>query len=628
MDNFYKKILLSISLITFWGALIYRLYALSWLGIIGALILSGVSFFIFSKHQTTKNHLDKSKKCIIRPIYLISYLIPFIVCWAILLRSGTTESITSPWQVIPWYFFAFYLLSTLALIFHFLKKGRFSHYLFFLHSFLSFSVIWTIYHIGYGYDPFIHQASMELIKEKGAINPKPLYYLGQYAFIIITSKITLIPVVIMDKILVPATSAFLAMPATYIFIKQKINSQRQCLLALLLLLILPFSFATFTTPQNLSYVFLVTTVFYALSASKKELPIAYLLATTTFLIHPISGLPAIFFILAIHASHIKNILIKKTGIILSFLLTAISLPASFYIINKNNGAGKVGASESILNIKYPTFPNSENIFLNFSYFLSSNISWILIILSIITFIYVWKKRNEHKKLLINISLSLALLFSYFFTRSLNFGFLIDYERSDYPGRILSLAVIMLIPAILIIFSGIIGRILCQWKKIKYPLLIFIALAITASLYVSYPRKDNYFDSHGLSVSTTDIEAVSWIENDAKGDPYVVLSNQQVSVAALRTIGFRYLDNEQFFYPIPTGGDLYKDYLEMVYKEANKEPMIKAMDFGNTNIAYFILNKYWYAFDKILKEAKLSADSFIEINNNLYIFKYIREGKDK
>lgn len=187
---------------------------------------------------------------------------------------------------------------------------------------------------------------------------------------------------------------------------------------------------------------------------------------------------------------------------------------------------------------------------------------------------------------------------------------------------------MLIPAILIIFSGIIGRILCQWKKIKYPLLIFIALAITASLYVSYPRKDNYFDSHGLSVSTTDIEAVSWIENDAKGDPYVVLSNQQVSVAALRTIGFRYLDNEQFFYPIPTGGDLYKDYLEMVYKEANKEPMIKAMDFGNTNIAYFILNKYWYAFDKILKEAKLSADSFIEINNNLYIFKYIREGKDK
>ena len=623
MEILYKKILILTCLVSAIGALIYRLYSLNWLGIIITLILSAILFFLFIKYKLISNTFE-SGKCKLSPLHLTVYIVPCILCWIILATSSTGNSITSPWQVIPWQFFLLYFLATLVLISYFFKKGYFSHLLFFLHSFLTFCAIWIIYKIGYGYDPFIHEASMELIKEKGSIDPKPIYYLGQYSLVIILSKVASIPIVILNKLLAPLSAAILALPAIYIYIRQKSSGSRKIMLALLLLLALPFSLATFTTPQNLSYVFLIITIFYTLSIPKKELMTSYLLALATFLIHPISGLPAIFFVLAIQAYYLKNILVKKLGLMLAFLATAISLPLSFYLINKGSGTRGISASGSILNINPLLFPNTENIFLNFAYLLKSNISWILIILSVCAFIYVWQKRNQYRRILINISLSLALLASYFLTKSLSFSFLIDYERSDYPGRILILAVIMFLPAILLLFLSISGKIIKQKRTIKYPILIFIALLITASLYVSYPRKDNYFDSHGLSVSATDIEAVSWIEADAGGKPYVVLANQQVSVAALRQIGFRYLDNGQFFYPIPTGNELYSYYLEMVYEQASREPMIKAMDFANVDTTYFVLNKYWWAFDKILKEAKLSADSFIDINNNLYIFKYERE----
>jgi len=103
----------------------------------------------------------------------------------------------------------------------------------------------------------------------------------------------------------------------------------------------------------------------------------------------------------------------------------------------------------------------------------------------------------------------------------------------------------------------------------------------------------------------------------------VLANQQVSAAALREFGFsRYYKGDVYFYPIPTGGTLYQYYLDMVYKKPAKDTMLKAMDFAGVGQSYFVLNKYWWAFPKILAEAKLEADSWTEIKDGeIYIFKY-------
>ena len=47
-----------------------------------------------------------------------------------------------------------------------------------------------------------------------------------------------------------------------------------------------------------------------------------------------------------------------------------------------------------------------------------------------------------------------------------------------------------------------------------------------------------------------------------------------------------------------------------------------MGLAGVNEAYFVLNKYWWAFAKILDEAKLEADSWQEFNNEVFVFKYI------
>ncbi|MBU4257046.1 hypothetical protein KKC04_01385, partial [Patescibacteria group bacterium] len=66
------------------------------------------------------------------------------------------------------------------------------------------------------------------------------------------------------------------------------------------------------------------------------------------------------------------------------------------------------------------------------------------------------------------------------------------------------------------------------------------------------------------------------------------------------------------------------YLDMVYKKPSRETMIAAMDLTGVNESYFVLNKYWWAFPKILEEAKLEADGWQEIGGGeIYVFRYTR-----
>ena len=156
---------------------------------------------------------------------------------------------------------------------------------------------------------------------------------------------------------------------------------------------------------------------------------------------------------------------------------------------------------------------------------------------------------------------------------------------------------------------------------------FLILILSASLYLSYPRLDNYFNSRGFSVSSADLKAVNWINGDAD-DNFIVLANQQVSAAALNQFGFKkyYLKNNSpvFYYPVPTGSPLYQYYLDMVYKEPSRETMLKAMGLADAATGYFVLNKYWWAFPKILAEAKLSSNGWQLIDDGeIYIFKYTK-----
>jgi hypothetical protein len=347
-------------------------------------------------------------------------------------------------------------------------------------------------------------------------------------------------------------------------------------------------------------------------------------------------------LLTIYHSDWKRL--KKYFYILIFIITATILPLAFYFIEKNNSGTldvqrPIGRWTSLSPLKL-IIPGQENFILNFIYLYSFNLKFILTILILAGLIIAYRYREKCRILILYLTISFALLISYLLVKFLPFNFLIDYERNNYPDRILLITAFFLLPFIITALYGIIKKIRQQNQIIKFSFLIFFIILITTSLYLSYPRFDRYHNSHGYSVSQNDIDAVHWIKDNAR-EEYIVLANQQVSAAALREFGFaKYYvatgtlsspcqgevpDRAEgliFYYPIPTGGPLYQYYLDMVYEKPSRETVLAAMDLTGVNEAYFVLNKYWWAFPKILAEAKLEADSWQEIGQReIYIFKY-------
>jgi len=165
--------------------------------------------------------------------------------FTILFKSATTESVISPWEVIPWYFWVIFILNSILLIAIILKTKLSSQIILLLvtgYWLLVTSVVLIIYTIGFGFDPFIHEATEKLIASQGFVDPKPLYYLGQYSLIVILHKIFLIPISILNTWLVPVLTSIFLPPALFSAIKNFGTQTKTALLSTLFILILPFSF--------------------------------------------------------------------------------------------------------------------------------------------------------------------------------------------------------------------------------------------------------------------------------------------------------------------------------------------------------------------------------------------------
>lgn len=636
MEGLNKTIKYSItliSLISLIGGIIYRLYALNWIGILMSIVLTIISTSIiifFDQKYKTESQTEMSfylkttdpKSLII----LIPYLVSAIACFFLLFQNQTANSIISPWEVVPQKFFIIYIIATILLILNILQKKKYTLPLITFHYCLSFLVCVIIYKIGFGFDPFIHEATINLIEKTGSVDPKPFYYLGQYSLVLILHKILFIPIGILNKTILPILAGIYLPIFLSHLAKSILPSQTKINLVIISLLSLPFSFFIITTPQGLSYFFLILTITIAGTCKNiRDLIIAYLLSATTFIIHPISGIPAIIFVLMITISNLDNKKIKKILIPISSILMAILLPVAFIITNIQQGEFKIG-TENLRNLTLPqiSIPNQENFALNFIELYHKNIGLVIFIILIFGFILSIKHKKECKKFLINFDAALALLIAFFLVNLFSFEFLISYERANYSNRILTIALLFLLPFFLISLYGVFEKLSQKNIFIKISLTSFLVLLITASIYNSYPRLDNYLNSKGYSTGKNEIEAVNWIEKDAEQN-YIVLANQQVSAAALHEFGFStYYKDDIFYYPIPTGGPLYKYYLKMVYESPNKTTMLDAMNLADVNQAYFVLNKYWWAFPKILEEAKLQADSWYKINEGeIFIFKYTK-----
>ncbi len=692
-SRIFYLIIAATCLIAVSGAAVYYFYSLNWLGISVTMVLSAIGLWYFARllfvqKKDTFDVNDIAERFIVKKngidwkdialtcAWLIPYFFFFIFSFLFLFNARTDVSLTSPWQVVPARFFIFYVLATAYLFWLIIRQTRFTGALIIAHYFLSFSVLWIVFQIGYGYDPFIHQATVQLIDKQGAVFPKTPYYLGQYSLVLIAHKIFFIPIVWADKLLVPLLAALTLPPAIYLFTKRFKITLFSSLLSLLCLLILPFSIFTLTVPQNLAYLFLLLSILFSLFARKREeIILSFLLAAAALVTHPVAGIPAILFALAMLINRqpgdqicfwpkksitdgeicldephhgvlrIKTtrlsgrrhfhfsvrsigdfILSKNIFYVLIALLTAVGLPWLFYLSGKNSIASSGGNSAAPgLAIPLLAFPRQENIFLNFIYFFLDNEWLFLIILTAAGAYAIYRYRKKIPEFIILGGFGVSLLFAYFITLRLNFSFLISYERNDYAQRIICDTFIFLVPLLAVLAAKFISLILQAKPFLKYAWLTLLVILIAISLYGSYPRIDNYFNSRSFSVGADDLAAVSWINQDSSTTPYVVLADQQVSVGALWTFGFsHYYKKNIYFYPIPTGGPLYQIYLQMVYQKPDRATALEAADLTGANTVYFVINKYWTDFDKIVEQAKIDSDSLQNIDNGqLYIFKYIK-----
>ncbi|MFA5358879.1 MAG: hypothetical protein WC310_03615 [Patescibacteria group bacterium] len=602
------------------------------------------------------------KKFSVYCLLLTTYTGLMIYCWLIVYLNITDQAINSLWQVLPLKFLAGYFLCTLVLIIITTTKKQRGLNLMLVrsHAFLTVGLALFIYQIGYGFDPFIHQAAEKVISVTGIILPKTVYYIGQYSLVVNLSRLLQLPTSVVDAFLLPLLfSAFI--PTFIYLVYRKVTGEnltvidpdheeirQRSIYYFLPLVILLFPLADFiaTTPQGLANFFaLIIIIGSSLLISKNvDHSFSYLLLFLSFVtvaIHPLTGIPILFFsiILFFSTYRFQHNYWRKVVIIFIILASLISLPGAFFIQNfssphiiNNLTLEKINWTEikNAFSVLAPSFDNKFRLLDDYFHFFGDNVKWLTIVFGAIGYYLINKKKDDNKesKYYLYPLFFLLLLADYFSLRIfIDWQSVINYEQNDYALRLFNLSFYFLFPLALYSFYELTHKILRQKMLVKIFFGIIFALLITANLYLSYPHSDAYQISHFYSTSRSDILAVSYMEQNTTGN-YIVLANQSTSAAVLKIFGFKKYykttKGEIFYYPIPTSGPLYKIYLEMVYGEPTRKKMIQAMDTVGVNQGYFVINKYWNDFDKITSEIMTQADSWQEIDNgNVHIFYFKR-----
>ncbi|MEY4745015.1 MAG: hypothetical protein RL272_960 [Candidatus Parcubacteria bacterium] len=568
--------------------------------------------------------------------------------FAILRAAATDMSIRSPWDVVPRMFFIVFFVLSLGILAAAL--GGFAPRLSLLPAtalaLLAAGVAASVYAVGYGFDPFIHQATEATIFRAGVISPKPLYYVGQYAFVTVLARLLGGHVVGIDTWLVPVAFA-LAVPCAYWSLRKAFAFPPSAAAAAsAAVMLLPLSSFVATTPQGFANALFLMTAFLALPAvvaTAFPRPLLALLAAAAATVHPLAGIPLLIFVTLVtyltSFERSKGASEAARWLILGELALAgsVALPVVFMMNSAVSGMG-VGfnvealRSPAALIEELQAAPVTTRQFVAVFDLIYSWRAWAstaLILAALAGLAYAW--RRSRTGLVYAIS-ALVFFVNYVLLKSVvRFPFLISYERSNYADRIFDLTLFVLAPMAAVALAALLARIGRSFPALRVGAALLLAAFMTSSVYLGYPRRDKYESSRGWSTSAADVEAVRLIDRDAAGRPYIVLANQSVSAAAVRENGFaRYFSSRDaahpvplFYYPIPTGDPLYQKFLDMNASLGSYDSARKAMDLAGVDTAYYVVSYYWWDAQRIILAAKRQADRSWNLRDKDFVFKYER-----
>ncbi|MFA6131260.1 MAG: hypothetical protein WC730_03300 [Patescibacteria group bacterium] len=584
------------------------------------LVTSFLVFLLRAPHE----HPHHEKEATPKGFFLAATAVVgcFALFWTVISQTQIIEAVRGPWEVLsPTVLFAFFL-AALLLAFLFASSSH-SPLLILLFAVLFFSGISltaVLYPLGYGFDPFIHEATVLHIFEHGTITPKPLYYLGQYVLELGAMHLFSLPLDLVNRFLAPILATVLLTTSGFV----AFSSCHKSSLALFSLFLLPLSAFISTTPQALAYMLTTSLILLSLPRIlKKESPVPFwvlgILVLAILCLHPLAGIPALWYFFALlMTSKITHTVLRRTLLIMFSLIGAISIPLVFLLQATITNLPVTVSFDHLFDISRLSFPfffeNFGNPLLDFFYLLIGNGVVPIAILAGIG-LFLMRKETTSLPFLPLIGALVCFLNYWFLSTTLEFSFLIEYERQDYALRLLTLTSIFLLPLAGLAIARIDEKLTIHSKTLRSSFLFLLALCLSAQVYGAYPRDDNYARSSGFNVTQDDFNAVWSIEANAEERPYIVLANQSVSAAALHEFGFTtYYHGDIFYYPIPTGGELYQYFLTMSEETPSRETMISAMDLAGVDRAYFVVNEYWWDAEAIIEQTKQLTQNWFAVGD--------------
>lgn len=517
-----------------------------------------------------------------------------------------TTATRSLWLLFSPAHIALLALAFLCVLILFKTSPRLSALLGGLLAFTTSALAAMLFPLGFGFDPFLHRATLEHIATLGTITPKPLYYIGAYSLELVGNILLHIPLFSLDVFLAPLGFAVL------IWIALRTNVFHPALLALL-----PFAAFISTTPQAIGFLWVLALVI----AIKNNVPKPYLwlFAIAALAAHPLAGVPAVILALLTSLRNIRHypslsVIICFTGI--------LAIPLMFFaqqvITGMNVGFSWAAFTDFSRIPSLGFFSLHGNALMDTAMLFGGNVFFITVTLAIMgLFAREHMKRFE----MVPYVLAAIIAFGNFVMLSLGFDFpfLITYERTDFALRLVTVSWIFLLP----LASDGISWIVLQKQETPQrgvsPAKIYGAILVTmlfcAHVYVSYPRHDGYTRSAAFNVTAADTEIVNAIAKDAGDTPYVVLGNQTLASAAVQELGFfQYYHGDIFAYPIPTSSPLYSLFLEMIEETPNLETVQEAKNLTRATQVYFVVHDYWWEADERIDEAKKITDTWFTSND--------------
>lgn len=554
-----------------------------------------------------------------------------VVSAALLIRTAllhpATVSIRTPWPLLPnGTFLLFALCFASGIVAANVARSTVGTWLAALSWFMISALPTLLYPLGYGFDGFIHRASQDLLLATGTLTPKPLYYIGQYVWTVWLSRWTELPLAVIDTWLVPATIALVGFALTGL-VRRLPAAFRWSPWPLLLAL--PLGAFVTTTPQSWSYLLGFSALLFSLWSDLRgrawALPL--LLSLWAVATHPLGGLPFACIVwtqaLASLPSATRYRAVLSFG---GFAGAILVIPLAFWA---QSAIGNTPISWSWEWLSWPSLRESlSGLILTPKQTLTlwlDGAEWVRTIMAVVALLLgvglCLRPQRPYNRLLAGTGIGL-LVVQFVLERAATFSFLISYERGNYTDRLGVVSALFLALPISLWISQRISELRTRSGFLWTSVCLSLVAAWTVHVYDALPRHDAAQASSGWSVGTADVDAVRWIHDQAGTRPYAVLANQSVSAAALERYGFARYEGDVFYYPLPTGGPLYQQFLEAASVKATTSTIEKAAALTKSEVVYVVINNYWWDAERVRAHLASFADRSLSfMGDQVWVYEF-------